>query len=73
MDLRIIVSLVLGLFLTGCAGLLDGPLTPSQSAGVGAVAAGTAAKIKQDLKDISTVKPVIHIKPVEVCFRTSVK
>ena len=56
--------------LISCAGLLQGTLTPGQAAGAGAVSTAAAEKIKTDLKELSTVKPVIHIKPLEVCFKT---
>jgi len=73
MVLRIIVtSLFLG--LASCAGLLEGlsqgPLTPGQAGSIGAVSGAAAVKVKQDLKEISTVKPTVHIKPLQVCFKT---
>lgn len=71
MALRILVISFL-LFTTGCAGLLDKPLTPSQAGSLGVVSTAAATKIKEDLKEISTVKPVIHISPLEVCFKTNV-
>lgn len=70
--MRQFIAIFCPFFFFGCAG--PGGLTtyppPSVGAGAGAVAAGTAAKVARDIKEIQELEPFLQLKAIEVCYHT---